>query len=147
MSFQSNNEVITGFFETNETTHKHTATDLLVNMDPVYNYKVAKATIGATMHFATASTSALNDPNFEADNQVSIFPNPTYDFITINKGILTDSNYTFSLVDIYGKTVLTQNITSASLLENINVSQLSSGVYLGIIETQTNRITKKIVIE
>jgi len=57
MPFQANNEIITGFFETNETTHKHTATDLLVNMDPVYNYKVAKAATGAVLHFAKADTT------------------------------------------------------------------------------------------
>ncbi|WP_395045049.1 M28 family peptidase, partial [Flavobacterium sp.] len=83
MSFQSNNEIITGFFEKNETTHKHTATDLLVNMDPIYNYNVAKATIGATMHFAVASTTTLGTENFNSDFQVSFFPNPTKDSITI----------------------------------------------------------------
>ena len=57
MSFQSNNEVITGFFERNETTHKHTPTDFLVNMDPNYNYNVAKAAIGAMLHFSVVDTS------------------------------------------------------------------------------------------
>ena len=69
MPFQSNNEIITGFYETNETTHKHTNTDLLIFMDPVYNYNVAKATIGATMHFAKANTT-LENQDFNADFQV-----------------------------------------------------------------------------
>ena len=57
MPFEDNNEVITGFFETNETPHRHTATDLLVNMDPVYVYNIAKAAAGAMLHFAVAATT------------------------------------------------------------------------------------------
>jgi hypothetical protein len=51
MPFEDNNEIITGFFEKNESPHRHTATDLLANMDPVYVYNISKATTGATMHF------------------------------------------------------------------------------------------------
>jgi len=147
MTFEENNEVITGFFETNETSHRHTATDLLVNMDPVYNYNIAKAAIGATMHFAKASTSVLSNTIFNEDNQVSFFPNPVKDFLTINKGNIVEAGYTFSLIDINGKNVLKQRFENASLLENVNVGNLSSGIYLGVFETSTNRITKKIVIE
>ena len=147
MTFEDNNEIITGFFETNETEHRHTENDLLVNMDPEYNYNVAKAAIGATMHFAVASTSVLDATTFQEDFQVSFFPNPAKDVLTINKGTLTDSNYTFSIVDMQGKTVLTQKFENTNLLQQINVQQLNRGIYLAIIETQTQTISKKIVIE
>ncbi len=147
MTFEENTEVITGFFEKNETEHRHTATDLLVNMDPVYNYNVAKAAIGATMHFAVASTSVLSNDIFNEDNQVSFFPNPANDYLNINRGNTTESNYTFSIVDINGKTVIKEQFENAPLLQSINVSDLSSGMYLGVFETATKRITKKIVIQ
>ena len=147
MSFEDNNEVITGFFETNETPHRHTATDLLVNMDPVYNYKIAKAAIAATMHYATASTSALNTTIYEQEAQVSFFPNPTKDILYINKGTIADANYSVSIVDIQGKTVLSQSFENTSLVEQINVSQLPKGIYMAILETNSQSITKKIVIE
>jgi len=67
--------------------------------------------------------------------------------LNINKGNLTDTSYTFSIIDVNGKTVLTQQFENASLLEKINVGNLSSGIYLGVLETETNRIAKKIVIE
>lgn len=147
MSFQSNNEVITGFFEKNETTHKHTATDLLVNMDPVYNYNVAKATIGATMHFAVASTSTLANEDFEKNFNVSFYPNPTQDTLNVSLGNLSETNYQFSLIDINGKTVLKKELVNASLIESIAINGLAKGVYLGVLETGDKRITKKIVIE
>ena len=147
MSFQSNNEIITGLFETNETTHKHTNTDLLIYMDPVYNYNVAKATIGATMHFAVASTSALTNQEFENDYQVSFYPSPAKDTLHINLGILKDTKYSFSLLDMQGKVVLEKPIENATLIESISLSGISKGMYLAVLQANTKRITKKIIVE
>jgi len=146
MSFQSNNDIITGFFEKNETTHKHTATDLLIYMDPVYNYNVAKATIGATLHFSQASANLTNEAA-DVDFNVSFFPNPAKDTLYINLGTLSESNYTFSLIDINGKTVLSVPITNPKLIESISVSSLSKGFYLGVMQVGEKRITKKVVIK
>ena len=147
MSFQSNNEIITGLFETNETTHKHTNTDLLIYMDPVYNYNVAKATIGATMHFAVASTSTLENQDFENDYQVSFYPSPAKDTLNINSGILTDTKYSFSLTDMQGKVVFNKPIENPTLIETISLSGVSKGIYLAVLQTATKRISKKIIVE
>lgn len=146
MSFEDNNEIITGFFETNETTHKHTATDFLSNMDVVYNYNVAKAAIGATMHFAIASTTILDNDTFNNDFKVSFFPNPAKDTLNISKGDLLDTEYTFSLTDINGKVVLFKDFTGARLIESINVGNLSSGIYLAKLQTANHNIVKKVII-
>lgn len=143
--FENNGEIITGFYETNISPYPHTPNDNLANMDPVYVYNVGKAAIGATMHFAIAST--LSNPEYNEDFQVSFFPNPTKDILTINKGTLTDSDYTFSIIDIQGKTVLTQHFENTGLLQQINLSQLSKGMYMGVLDTGSARITKKIVVE
>lgn len=147
MSFQSNNEIITGLFETNETTHKHTNTDLLIYMDPVYNYNVAKATIGATMHFAVAVTSALGNDQFQSDNQVSFFPCPTKDVLNINLGNIIDTEYSFSLIDLQGKIVINKHIENAHLIETVSLDGLSKGMYLAVLQTSNKRITKKIIVE
>jgi aminopeptidase YwaD len=147
MSFQSNSDIITGFFETNETTHRHTATDLLVNMDPVYNYNVAKAAIGATMHFAKASTTVLSIDNYSNDFNLSFFPNPTKDILNIYLGSITETNYTLSLIDINGKEVLNKTVQNPKLIESIPVANLSKGIYLVVLNVGDKRITKKVVIE
>ena len=146
MPFEDNNEVITGFYETNESTHPHSSSDLLVNMDPVYNYNVAKAATGAMLHFAVAST-VLSENSYNEDFQVSFFPNPVNDFLNINFGTLIDSNYTFSIVDINGKRVLEKKISNPNLLEKIDVSQLQSGVYLVALETSSKVIRRKIIVQ
>ncbi|WP_264521314.1 M28 family peptidase [Flavobacterium sp. N1994] len=147
MSFQSNNEIITGLFETNETTHKHTNTDLLIYMDPIYNYNVAKATIGATMHFAKAATSALGNDDFQNDSQVSFYPSPAKDTLNINMGTITEANYSFSMVDVQGKVVFQREIQNAHLIESIPLEGMSKGIYLAVLQTKTKRITKKIIVE
>lgn len=144
MPFQSNNEVITGFFERNETTHKHTATDFLIYMDPTYNYNVAKATIGAMLHFAVMDTSLSND-EFKASFQGSIFPNPTNDTLYVNCGKL-DRNYTFKLIDLFGKTILTKSFAIANQNESISISEIPKGIYLAVIESGNNKYTKKVII-
>jgi aminopeptidase YwaD len=146
MPFQSNNEIITGFFETNETTHKHSPTDFLIYMDPVYNYNVAKATIGATLHFAQANAAAMAADKFD-EFGVSFFPNPSKDILNINLGSLPVTDYTFSIIDINGKEVLNTTFKAAKLIETVSVATLSKGIYLGILQAGDNRITKKIVVE
>lgn len=145
--FEENNEIITGFFESNETPYNHTINDLLENMDPYYVYQVAKAATGAMMHFAVASTSALETENFEHSQMINFFPNPTNEYLTISFGNLTQSESDFSLVDSAGKTVFMQKFKDPNSLETINIKALSKGFYLAVIENKTTRITKKIVIK
>jgi aminopeptidase YwaD len=147
MPFEDNNEVITGFFETNETTHRHTATDLLVNMDPVYNYNVAKAAVGATMHFATANTSSLQIEDFNADYQINFYPNPSHTILNISKGAIPSESYGFTIIDSNGRIVFEKDFKNAKSIEQLNVSFLSKGLYLGVLNFNNNRVTKKFLID
>lgn len=146
MPFEDNNEVITGFFEINETPHRHSSTDLLVNMDPVYVYNIAKAATGAMLHFAVAATTALSNDTAIA-NQVSLYPSPAKGFINISMGSLSESSYTFSLIDLNGKKVLAQTIENPQLIETVSLEGLAKGMYLAIFETSKSQLTKKIIIE
>jgi len=147
MPFEDNNEIITGFFEKNETPHRHTATDLLINMDPVYVYNIDKAATGAMLHFAKASTTALDLNDFNDTHQVSFFPCPAKDVLNINLGNLTDTQYSFSLIDLQGKIVFKKHIENAHLVESVSLEGLSKGMYLAVMQTSTKRIAKKIIVE
>ncbi|GEP51236.1 hypothetical protein FNO01nite_19080 [Flavobacterium noncentrifugens] len=147
MSFQSNGEIICGIFEKNETPYKHTSNDLLVNMDPVYVWNVAKGAVGATLHFAKGSTATLKTSGFDSDFQVRFYPNPTKNSLHINKGILKSVNYTFKLVDMNGKIALQKSFANSKLIENVFVSDLPKGIYLAVIKTSDKEVTKKIIID
>ncbi|RXR19193.1 M20/M25/M40 family metallo-hydrolase [Flavobacterium amnicola] len=146
MPFQANNEIITGFFETNETSHKHSATDLLVNMDPVYNFNVAKAATGAILHFAKAET-ALSTTTIDQDFQVSFYPNPAKDSLHINIGVLKTTEYKVSVVDSNGKVVLVKEVKNPKLIETLQISSLSKGMYLVQLQSEDKQIFKKILID
>lgn len=146
MPFEDNNEVITGFFETNETSHKHSATDLLINMDPVYNYNVAKAATGAMMHFAVAATT-LHEATVTSISSVRFFPNPVKDNLYIDFGILPAKEYEIEILDVYGKKVFNNLIQSPKQLENINISHLNRGVYLVQLSFEGATIRKKIILD
>ncbi|MGL2963579.1 M28 family peptidase [Flavobacterium sp. RSB2_4_14] len=145
MPFEDNNEIITGFFEKNETPHRHTASDLLINMDPTYVYNIAKAATGAMLHFAKASTT-LSNANFN-DNQVSFYPSPAKDSLNINLGSVDATDYTFSFIDMQGKVVMKKQIVNAQLIETVSLVGLAKGMYLAVFETEAIKITKKIVVE
>ena len=108
--------------------------------------KVAKAAIGATLHFAQANAAAMANDKFD-DYGISFFPNPTKDTLNVNLGSLPISEYTFSIIDVNGKEVLNTSIKEAKLIESVSVATLVKGIYLGVLQSGSNRITKKIVIE
>ena len=147
MPFEDNGEIITGFYETNESSVSHTVNDLLVNMDPVYANNVTKAAVGAMLHFTVANTAALSNETFNSDNQVTVYPNPTKNNLYINKGTLDAENYSVKIVDLNGKIVCEKEFDNAQLTEQISVSQLPSGIYMCVISTDSKQIFKKIVIE
>lgn len=145
--FEDNNEVITGFYETNESTFTHSANDLLINMDPVYAFNVTKAAVGALMHFAVANVSALATETYTTDNQVTVYPNPTKNAIYLNKGTLNAEKISVQLINLEGKTVFEKEILNSQLIENIPLPSLNSGLYLFKISTSDKQIFKKIIIE
>lgn len=145
--FEDNNEVITGFYETNESTFTHSANDLLINMDPVYAFNVTKAAVGALLHFAVANVSALATETYTIDNQVTVYPNPTKNAIYLNKGTLNAEKISVQLINLEGKTVFEKEISNSQLIENIPLPSLNSGLYLFKISTTDKQIFKKIIIE
>ena len=144
MPFEDNNEVITGFYETNESSHPHSSTDLLVNMDPVYNYNVAKAAVGAMLHFAIATTS-LSNSSFDNDFNISFFPNPTKDYLSINFGEFTGKNTKVSIYDINGKRVEFKQYSSPKIIEVLDFCQFEKGIYLVQMKSDGKEISRKIV--
>lgn len=145
MPFQSNGEIITGFYEFRESTKPHSANDTYVNMDPVFVYNVGKAALGAVQHFAVAETSTLltvDCPPEKMLESLKIYPNPANDFIQIEMVNLNQNDYSFTITDLIGRTLIqTKNE------KRINVSKLSAGIYLGTMTVEDQKVTKKIMIK
>ncbi|MBQ0117785.1 MAG: M28 family peptidase [Flavobacterium sp.] len=125
MPFQGNGEVITGLFESNESSTPHTARDLLVNMDPAYTFQIAKAATAATLHFAQAYTGELNRTNFVED-PLQLAPNPSKDQLHINWDALKIQTGVCVISDALGRITSVQPVQEDDV---IDVSKLTSGIY------------------
>lgn len=142
--FEQKGEVITGFFERIRSTYPHTVNDTFANTDPVYIYKIGKASVGALQHFAVA-TGTLGTHETAGKNtleNIKIYPNPAKDVINIelpNSGI---KNFTFEITDFQGRSIFKRNNET-----KINVSSLENGAYIGILKTGDQKAVRKVMIE
>lgn len=143
--FQQNGEIITGFYEHNISTFPHTANDTYANMDPVYVFNVGKAALGAVQHFAVASTTALavaDCPPEKMLESLKISPNPASDILQIEMINLNSKEFTFTITDISGRTLI-----KSKNEKHINVSALENGIYLGTMNVDDQKVTRKILIK
>jgi hypothetical protein len=136
MPFEDNSEIITGYYETNESSFVHSSSDLLSNLDTSYVTEIAKAATGAALYFAKAYDISVN-----IEHPVNIFsdiyPVPFYDrlYITGNTG----EKVNFNLRDDLGREIifLFGNIIPFTL----DLSAIRPGVYFySIIHDQGNKI-------
>ena len=81
------------------------------------------------------------------DSNHDSLESPVKDVLHINLGTLTDTRYSFSMIDLQGKVVLNKQVDNANLIEPISIVGLSKGIYLAVLETSNKRIAKKIIVE
>lgn len=135
MPFEYNGEIITGYYENNESSVVHTANDNLAHLDTSYVYEIAKAACGATLYFAKAydvTTSLLKEKPDE--NLIKIYPNPFTDRIFIKNS--TENIENIKVFDLNGSLIFSFAVgipsgqVSAQTEKAINLPQLNSGLYI-----------------
>jgi hypothetical protein len=144
MPFQAKDYVITGFFEKNQTPHRHQATDSIAYVDVPYVHEITKATIGSTMYFAVARDSA-NSINELDENKFSIYPNPANDRLTVQLNSENSLIQNLKIINLLGETIdeykeLNKNST------RINTNRLKAGIYFLIIESNKEVLKQKFII-
>lgn len=88
---------------------------------------------------------SVNDKE-KNSSDFKIYPNPTSNIINFEiNGNSINETYHISLIDIYGKTIIE---TESSLSNKINVSSISSGIYILRFTNNTthNSLLKKVII-
>jgi hypothetical protein len=146
--FENNGEIITGLYESNETSHAHTPTDIIANMDLNYLFKVIKGTIGAVLHFAIASESLSITDDVVMIDGFSFYPNPTKDFLILNFTEVYDTPVHFKLIDLNGKIVYTEMFFNTSQKHEVPLNNLASGLYVFELNIEGySKVHQKIVVE
>ena len=88
-----------------------------------------------------------NNPTFIVDIQQSnnlnltIYPNPAYDILTIENKNRKDFTMTFT--DLLTKNVIFNENIAANTTKKIDISNLAPGSYLIIFKTEKNQIVSK----
>jgi aminopeptidase YwaD len=149
--FENNGEVVIGFYQSGAAApYNHNASDLLINMDPVYNYQITKAAVGSMLHFAVANATVLSLPTNTTNTvtaqasaePVLIYPNPANDNVTIKtKG---NNVYDILVYDCYGRLVK-QTTGSSSIM--ISIKELNSATYTFVIVNRRTgqRFTREVL--
>jgi hypothetical protein len=82
-------------------------------------------------------------------NKILFFPNPVVENVSISglSSFFDNKQVNLSIVDIYGKTLLSKTLVNPLNIENINLASLQSGVYFLHINTNKEKIVKPFVKE
>jgi len=86
--------------------------------------------------------------NLTHNDIISVFPNPTNDFLNISYKIVHDENIKFEIIDLLGETVLSFNALS-TIGENkssLDISSLNSGTYFLNLSTSSHTKTIRFVV-
>lgn len=144
MPFQAKDYVITGFFEKNETPHRHQATDSIAYVDIPYVYEITKATIGSTMYFAVARDTAISIHELNS-KEIAIYPNPASDFTTIKLNSENRIIERIEIVNLLGQTFYKDEINQTSA--KINLADFNSGIYFLIVKSDKELFKQKFVVK
>lgn len=117
----------------------------LIDGDTV-NY-IAKWTGGTFVDTCGHINTGIND--FSIENEFNLYPNPTSNQITIEFELITAKNTSIEIKNILGQTIKTisNSFTTGKNKIEIDVSELSGGLYFVQLQSGTSIISKKMIKE
>ncbi|WP_299127301.1 T9SS type A sorting domain-containing protein [uncultured Winogradskyella sp.] len=113
-----------------------------LNGDKIFAGTHGRGIFEAPLSDFRASLS-IDDVDYSAESAFKIFPNPAENKVYFSKAV--EAN-TISIIDIRGRIVNTKfNKDGVENISEINISPLLKGVYFIILETDNNKIVRKLV--
>jgi len=114
--------------------------ELITNIQgvsPFSNEKIGTMTI-------SLEEIILSNPEFENEKAVSIFPNPSKDYMNVS---ISNSEFkSIEIFNILGEKITTYQLNNTSLTK-VDISNLNSGVYVLKIQDTSDKITLKKIIK
>ena len=90
-----------------------------------------------------SNTSVLN---FEKENQIKLFPNPTRGIIEVDVENYTGKGLKIEILNMKGQKVYSTRIESNQRFKKINLTSLNSGIYLIKINNGNESLTSKLIL-
>jgi len=127
MPFENNGEIITGYYENNESSVVHTSNDNLAHLDTSYVYQIAKAATGATLYFAVAYDDVTQISENNPASSSCIYPNPFAGLVFIRN--TSESIQNMKVYDLMG--IYVAGFAVPGLSENsFDFTGLRTGLYI-----------------
>ena len=131
------------WFECNNSTLTEIPNEIKYSFTPgkVGNYAVKVVKNGCSSTSTCFEIKTLGTKDFDLENSLKLYPNPTKDFVTIeiNSQDITKLN----VFDVNGHSVLSKKLNSSP--STVNISHLSQGVYMFEISNETGKTVKKVI--
>lgn len=96
------------------------------------------------------STVDINEQAFINGVRMEVYPNPAVDVLNIDFHIREAAEVNINIMDMTGRTVQTQSLGNKEAGEystSLSVDQLSTGVYLYMIEAGNQRLVKRVNVQ
>lgn len=113
-----------------------------VSGTPTTNTAAAELTYDNYVVTATATVALLSNDDFTA-SKFAVYPNPSNGLVNISSDLNSSLN-SVSITDLNGRTVKTVELNGDSSAQ-VNISDLSAGVYMMNINSDQGSTTKKII--
>ena len=126
-------------WNTQETTDEITVSPTETTLYTAVGTDINGCSATASIEIEVNSCLTIENNSFE----VSIHPNPVTDYLSITIQNIDFSTATISLMDITGKEVKVENLSTEST--TISLSELPTGVYFITVQSNDTQLTKKIV--
>lgn len=94
--------------------------------------------------FFARATENVTNISFD---ELSIYPNPAKDVLTINVNTNGDIIRTLKLTNLYGQEIITRKINSTSINKTLSLNDLNAGVYFINLTTETGIYTHKVILK
>ncbi|MCY1485987.1 hypothetical protein D3C87_205210 [compost metagenome] len=110
---------------------------------PATNAAVSENTYDNYVVTATPTIDLLSTNDFAAVSKFSVYPNPSNGLVNISSDLNSSLN-SVSITDLNGRTVKAVELNGDSSVQ-VNISDLSAGVYMMNINSDQGSTTKKII--
>ena len=117
-------------------------TDLDLRNDNV----VFAATYGRGIFSGNFTNTVLSNETFVNNKNVAIYPNPVKDVLNITVKDFS-GEVAVKVIDINGREVFTQKINNFNGLNSINLSSLSTGIYVLKLQGESLNYSEKLILE
>ncbi|OOV28670.1 hypothetical protein BXU11_01590 [Flavobacterium sp. LM5] len=105
------------------------------------SYAVEVTKNGCSLTSPCFVMNTLGTKDFDLENSLKLFPNPTKEFVTIETNAL--NNTKLKIFDVNGQFILSKVLKTNS--NTVNISHLASGVYIFEISNDNGKAIKKVI--